>query len=56
MTANDKRWMARTEELFRAAYVAWVQPPGSRIRIGRFRVYGALVRVHRWFWVRGIEL
>lgn len=57
MSEDEKRrWIVRTEQLFRAGYVAWVQPPGARIRIPQFRVYATLVRVHLWFWVRGIEL
>ena len=40
---------------FLRPFQRWLLPPGKR-SMWRFRVFGALASVHRWLWVRGVEL
>lgn len=58
MTRDDERWMTRHQQAL-GPLAAWLLGPGHK-RMGwqywRLRVYAAAVRVHRWLWVRGIEV
>lgn len=56
MTPEQRAWFARFDALTRSSYLALVQPPGGRIRMGPWRVYAFLMHCHRWLWLRGVKL
>lgn len=55
MTREDRQWMVRVNDLL-APLWPWVKPAGSSIKPWRLAVYGALMRAHRWAWVRGLKV
>ena len=56
MTADQRLWFERFDSLTRPSYSRWVQPPGGRIHVGRFRVYALAMRFHLWCWRCGVRL
>ena len=55
--SNDQRWMARQGDLF-APLRSWCELAAVAPiwRVWRLHAYVGLLRVHRWLWLRGVEV